>query len=96
MTRLETLQAALQEVLGSKLKKIVVDRGEITITVSPDDYIPAALALRAAGAAKVAIVVIGRHFDRGFGDCETYYQQAKTFKFTWDYCCLEHGAGDIG
>ena len=32
MTRLETLQAALQDVLGSKLKKIVVDRGEITIT----------------------------------------------------------------
>ena len=35
------------------------------------------LALRAAGAAKVAIVIIGRHFDRGFRDCETYYQQAK-------------------
>jgi NADH-quinone oxidoreductase subunit C len=46
MTRLDTLKAALEEVLGSKLKKIIVDRGEITITVSPDDYIPASLALR--------------------------------------------------
>jgi NADH-quinone oxidoreductase subunit C len=46
MTRLDTLKAALEEVLDSKLKKIVVDRGEITITVSPDNYIPAALALR--------------------------------------------------
>jgi NADH-quinone oxidoreductase subunit C len=46
MTRLETLQAALQDVLGSKLKKIVVDRGEITITVSADAYIAASLALR--------------------------------------------------
>jgi predicted amidophosphoribosyltransferase len=49
----------------------------------------AALALRAAGAEKVAIVVIGRHFDRSFRDCETYYQQAKSIKFTWDSCCLE-------
>ena len=51
----------------------------------------AALALRAAGAgaAKVAIVVVGRHFDRSFRYCETYYQQAKAVKFTWDSCCLE-------
>jgi orotate phosphoribosyltransferase len=32
----------------------------------------AALALRAAGAAKVAAVVIGRHFDRRFRNCEAY------------------------
>jgi predicted amidophosphoribosyltransferase len=56
----------------------------------------AALALRAAGAAKVAIVVIGRHFDRGFRNCEPYYQQAKAVKFTWDSCCLELGLGDSG
>lgn len=49
----------------------------------------AALALRAAGAAKVAIVVIGRHFDRNFGDCETYYRQARSTSFTWDSCCVE-------
>jgi predicted amidophosphoribosyltransferase len=54
----------------------------------------AALALRAAGAAKVAVVVIGRHFDRGFRNCESYYQQAKAVKFTWDSCCLELSAGD--
>jgi hypothetical protein len=54
----------------------------------------AALALRAAGAAKVAIMVIGRHFDRGFRNCETYYQQAKAVKFTWDSCCLESVSGD--
>lgn len=49
----------------------------------------AALALRSAGAEKVAIVVIGRHFDRAFGDCETYYRQARSTSFTWDACCLE-------
>jgi predicted amidophosphoribosyltransferase len=49
----------------------------------------AALALRAAGAARVAVVVIGRHFDRAFGSCETYYQQAKAATFSWDSCCLE-------
>lgn len=52
----------------------------------------AALALRAAGAEKVAIVVIGRHFDRTFGDCETYYRQARSSSFTWDTCCLEFRA----
>ena len=54
----------------------------------------AALALRAAGASKVAVMVIGRHFDRGFRNCEGYYRQAKTVKFTWDSCCLELSAGD--
>jgi hypothetical protein len=49
----------------------------------------AAIALHDAGAAKVAVVVLGRHFDRSFGSGETYYQQAKTRKFTWDSCCLE-------
>jgi orotate phosphoribosyltransferase len=51
----------------------------------------AALALRAAGAVTVAI---GRHFDRGFPNCEAYYQQVKALKFTWDTCCLEVGAAD--
>ncbi len=49
----------------------------------------AAIALHDAGAARVAVVVLGRHFDRDFGSGETYYQQAKTQKFTWDTCCLE-------
>jgi predicted amidophosphoribosyltransferase len=49
----------------------------------------AAIALRDAGAARVAVVVLGRHFDRDFGSGETYYQQARTRKFTWDKCCLE-------
>lgn len=49
----------------------------------------ATLALRQAGASKVAIVVIGRHFDRNFQDCEDYYLQARKREFTWVTCCLE-------
>ena len=49
----------------------------------------AAIALHDAGAAKVAVVILGRHFDRGFGSGETYYQRAKARRFTWDSCCLE-------
>jgi hypothetical protein len=49
----------------------------------------ASLALRAAGAATVAIVAIGRHFDRSFPNCEAYYKQARARKFTWSTCCLE-------
>ncbi len=51
----------------------------------------AVLALRDAGAAAVGVVVIGRHFNRAFGPSETYYQRAKTLKFTWERCCLELG-----
>ena len=46
MTRLETLQSALDGVLGNKLKKLVNRLGEITVTVSADNYLAAALALR--------------------------------------------------
>ena len=49
----------------------------------------AAIALHDAGAARVAVVVLGRHFGRDYGSGETYYQQAKARKFTWDTCCLE-------
>lgn len=49
----------------------------------------AALALRSAGAGTVAVVVIGRHFDRSFRGCEAYYRKARARPFTWDTCCLE-------
>ncbi len=46
MTHLEALQQALEVTLGSRLKTLVADRGEITITVSAADYLEVALALR--------------------------------------------------
>ncbi len=44
--KLATLQAALESTLGDKIKRLVVDRGEITITVSSADYEAVALTLR--------------------------------------------------
>ena len=46
MSKLDVLQAALEATLGERLKKIVRDRGEITITVAAGDYIASALILR--------------------------------------------------
>ncbi|CAN5152948.1 NADH-quinone oxidoreductase subunit C [soil metagenome] len=46
MSKLETLQAALESALGARLKKLVVDRGEVTITVADTDYLEASLILR--------------------------------------------------
>ena len=46
MTKLTDLQAALETALGPRLKKLVSDRGEITVTVSSVDYIEAAIILR--------------------------------------------------
>ncbi|CAG1014507.1 NADH-quinone oxidoreductase subunit C [Burkholderiaceae bacterium] len=46
MTRLDVLQAALESVLGSKIKKLVRDRGEITITIAAESYHEIARTLR--------------------------------------------------
>ncbi len=44
--KLDTLQAALEASLGSHLKGLVRDRGEITITVAAADYLAVGLQLR--------------------------------------------------
>jgi len=44
--KLATLQAALESVLGEKIKRLVLDRGELTITVSAADYEGVARTLR--------------------------------------------------
>ncbi len=46
MSRLDELQAALETALGARLKKLVRDRGELTITVGAVDYLSAATTLR--------------------------------------------------
>jgi NADH-quinone oxidoreductase subunit C len=46
MSKLDKLKAALEAVLGNQIKKLVTDRGEVTITVLASDYISAATALR--------------------------------------------------
>ncbi len=46
MSRLDTLQAALERLLGGRIKKVVCDRGEITLTVGESDYLGVARALR--------------------------------------------------
>ncbi|QTN24946.1 NADH-quinone oxidoreductase subunit C [Rhizobacter sp. AJA081-3] len=46
MSQLDTLQAALETALGARLKKLVRDRGEITVTVGAADYLAAATVLR--------------------------------------------------
>jgi len=44
--KLDTLEAALTAVLGERVKKLVRDRGELTVTVSAANYIDSALLLR--------------------------------------------------
>ena len=45
-TRLQTLQAAVEFVLGARVKRLIADRGELTLTVSQGDYLAAAQILR--------------------------------------------------
>lgn len=44
--KLATLQAALETVLGDKIKRLVLERGELTIAVSAADYLGVARTLR--------------------------------------------------
>ena len=46
VTRLATLEANLRAAFGDKLKSLVVANGELTIVVSPVDYLATAQALR--------------------------------------------------
>jgi NADH-quinone oxidoreductase subunit C len=46
MSRLDILQSALESTLGGRIKTLVRDRGEITVTVTPAIYLEAALMLR--------------------------------------------------
>ncbi len=46
MSSLDTLQAALESAFGDRVRRIVRDRGELTMTVAAADYAAVALALR--------------------------------------------------
>ena len=46
MNRLDTLQAALEAVLGARVKRLVREREEITVTVVAGDYLAATMLLR--------------------------------------------------
>jgi NADH-quinone oxidoreductase subunit C len=46
MSRLDTLQSALQSVLGDRIKSLLRDRGELTLTVAAADYVEVAKTLR--------------------------------------------------
>lgn len=48
----------------------------------------ASVALKAAGARRVAIVVLGRHFDPDYAPNGTYLQQAREARFSWEHCCV--------
>ena len=52
----------------------------------------AAVTLKKAGAAHVAIVVLGRHFDPRYPANARYLEQARKRPFTWEECCA-HPAG---
>ncbi|WP_369189051.1 hypothetical protein [Streptomyces sp. R08] len=48
----------------------------------------ASTALKVAGAGSVAIVVLGRHLNIGYGDTATYVEQARLRRFAWELCAI--------
>jgi NADH-quinone oxidoreductase subunit C len=45
-TKLDTLQSALESILGDKIKRLVRDRGELSLTVAPELYLEVSRTLR--------------------------------------------------
>ena len=81
-TKLDTLQAALESVLGDKIKAFKRERGEITITVSAADYLGVAKTLRDNPSLK---------FDQLIDLCALDYSSWKDQ--AWDgprYCVVTH------
>ena len=82
MSKLDDLQAALESALGTRLKKLVRDRGEITVTVSAADYLEAARTLRDHAELK---------FEQLIDLCGVDYSSYKDQP--WDgarYCAVSH------
>lgn len=47
-----------------------------------------AAALKAAGAGSVAIVLLGRHLNIGYGNTAEHVAQARLRRFSWEVCPL--------
>jgi NADH-quinone oxidoreductase subunit C len=80
--KLDTLEAALAAVLGERAKKLVCDRGELTLTVAAADYLDAAMLLRDHAALKFEQLI-----DLCGVDYSSYKDQA------WEgsrYCVVSH------
>ena len=82
MTKLDQLQAALTSVLGGQLRSMVVDRGEVTITVAASDYLLVAARLRDD---------VGLRFEQLIDLCGVDYSAFKDQP--WDgsrFCVVSH------
>jgi len=84
--KLATLQAALETVLGDKIKRLVLDRGEITITVSAADYEGVARTLRDDASLKFEqlIDLCGMDYSTYKDGAESIYSEGPRF------CVVSH------
>lgn len=84
--KLATLQAALETVLGDKIKRLVADRGEITITVSAADYEGVARTLRDDASLKFEqlIDLCGMDYSAYKDGAESIYSEGPRF------CVVSH------
>ena len=82
MSRLDTLEAAVSTLLGGSVKRLVRDRGELTLTVAADDYLAVATTLRDHD---------DLHFEQAIDLCGVDYSSYKDQD--WDglrYCVVTH------
>jgi NADH-quinone oxidoreductase subunit C len=83
--KLDVLQPALERVLGTRAKKLVRDRGELTLTVSSADYYGVALTLRDDPALRFEQLI-----DVCGVDYENYKDGASEYADGPRYCVVSH------
>ncbi|TAK84297.1 MAG: NADH-quinone oxidoreductase subunit C [Aquabacterium sp.] len=85
MSAIETLQSALQSVLGERVKSLVLERGELTLTVAAEHYLDVALTLRDHAALKLEQLI-----DLCGVDYSTYKEGASPLAEGPRYCVVSH------
>ena len=85
MSAIETLQSALQSVLGERVKSLVLERGELTLTVAAEHYLDVALTLRDHAALKLEQLI-----DLCGIDYSTYKEGASPLAEGPRYCVVSH------
>ena len=85
MSAIETLQSALQSVLGERVKSLVLERGELTLTVVAEHYLDVALTLRDHAALKLEQLI-----DLCGVDYSTYKDGASPLAEGPRYCVVSH------
>ncbi|WP_030743992.1 hypothetical protein [Streptomyces sp. NRRL F-5135] len=96
LTPTQNAQALGREASPARYSSGALENGEAVLLID-DTWTTgghaqsAAAALKAAGAGRVAVVVLGRHLNGTYGDTAAHIEQARMRRYDWKVCVLRDG-----